>query len=311
MKRPLGGPRDLAKRALRLPPVGDAVRMLAGLRGRALVLVYHRIVPEVPAATIVPSVPSEAFRRQVEALGQVGEIVPLEVLVAERGRHARPRFALTFDDDYATHVEHALPILRSFGVLATFFLSGRALRGLGPYWFEQLEREIAGEGLATVARGLGVSADDPGALALACERDPSLQVVLEDRAGERGPHLQQQDIEALAAGGMGVGFHTLRHRILPRLSEDEIDLELTDGREELASALGRRVVHFAYPHGRADRLTAARVRRAGFEAAFTGRPRPVRRGDDAFLLGRWEPGPVGVEDLLVGAAIRLTRGAPP
>jgi peptidoglycan/xylan/chitin deacetylase (PgdA/CDA1 family) len=294
-----------------MPAVGDAVRMLAGLRGRALVLVYHRIVPEAPPpTTIVPSLPSDLFQRQVEALGGVGEIVPLEVLVADRRRHARPRFALTFDDDYATHVEHALPILRSLDAPATFFLSGRALRGLGPYWFELLEREIGSRGLAALAGDLGVSADRPADLALACEEDPSLQSTLEDRADEPVPHLERRDIETLAGPGIGVGFHTLRHRILPPLPDRELEFELTDGREDLESVLGRRVAFFAYPHGRADRRTAAKVRQAGYDAAFTGRPRSVGRGEDGFLLGRWEPGPAGIDDLLVGAAIRLTRGAP-
>jgi hypothetical protein len=34
----------------------------------------------------------------------------------------------------------------------------------------------------------------------------------------------------------------------------------------------------------------------------------MRRGDDRYLLGRWEPGRREVDDLLVETAIRLTRG---
>jgi peptidoglycan/xylan/chitin deacetylase (PgdA/CDA1 family) len=262
---------------------------------RALVLVYHRIVAHAPSASaIVPTVASDVFRRHVAALADVGEIVPLESLVGGIGRHARPRFAMTFDDDLLSHVEHALPILRSLGAQATFFLSGRALHGLGPYWFEVLEREIDGRGLA---------------VAVACERDRSLQARLEDRAGEPGPRLEHGDIEALAAAGMSIGFHTLRHRILPPLPPDELEADLVEGREDLEAVVGRRIQLFAYPHGKADPRTAAAVRRADYGAAFTGRPSPITRGADPYLLGRWEPGPLGVDDLLVGTAIRLTRGA--
>ena len=305
-----GPARTLARRALRARPVGDAVRTVAGLGERALVLVYHRIVPHAPSANaIVPTVASDVFRRHVAALADVGEIVPLESLVDGIGRHARPRFALTFDDDHLSHVEHALPILRSLGAPATFFLSGRALNGLGPYWFEVLEREIDGRGLAAVARELSIDADRPEALAVACERDRSLQAWLEDRAGEPGPRLEHGDIEALAAAGMSVGFHTLRHRILPALPPDELEADLVEGREDLEAVVGRRIQLFAYPHGKADPRTAAAVRRADYGAAFTGRPSPVVRGADPYLLGRWEPGGLGVDDLLVGTAIRLTRGA--
>lgn len=305
-----GPARLLARRALRARPVGDAVRTVAGLGERALVLVYHRIVAHAPSASaIVPTVASNVFRRHVAALAEVGEIVPLESLVGGIGRHARPRFALTFDDDHLSHVEHALPILRSLGAPATFFLSGRALHGLGPYWFEVLEREIDARGLAAVARELSIDADRPEALAVACERDRSLQARLEDRAGEPGPRLEHGDIEALAAAGMSVGFHTLRHRILPPLPPDELEADLVEGRRDLEAIVGRRIELFAYPHGKADPRTAAAVRRADYVAAFTGRPSPITRGADPYLLGRWEPGPLGVDDLLVGTAIRLTRGA--
>jgi peptidoglycan/xylan/chitin deacetylase (PgdA/CDA1 family) len=278
---------------------------------RALVLVYHRIVAHAPSASaIVPTVASDVFRHHVAALADVGEIVPLESLVGGIGRHARPRFALTFDDDLPSHVEHTLPILRSLGAPATFFLSGRALHGLGPYWFEVLEREIDARGLAAVARELGIDADTPDALALACERDRSLQAWLEDRAGEPGPRLGRGDIEALAAADrMSIGFHTLRHRILPPLPPDELEADLAEGREDLEAVVGRRIQLFAYPHGKADTRTAAAVRRANYRAAFTGRPSPVVRGVDPYLLGRWEPGGLGVDDLLVGTAIRLTRRA--
>ena len=305
-----GPARLLARRALRARPVGDAVRTVAGLGERALVLVYHRIVAHAPSASaIVPTVASNVFRRHVAALAEVGEIVPLESLVGGIGRHARPRFALTFDDDHLSHVEHALPILRSLGAPATFFLSGRALHGLGPYWFEVLEREIDARSLAAVARELSIDADRPEALAVACERDRSLQARLEDRAGEPGPRLEHGDIEALAAAGMSVGFHTLRHRILPPLPPDELEADLVEGRRDLEAIVGRRIELFAYPHGKADPRTAAAVRRADYVAAFTGRPSPITRGADPYLLGRWEPGPLGVDDLLVGTAIRLTRGA--
>jgi peptidoglycan/xylan/chitin deacetylase (PgdA/CDA1 family) len=300
----------LARRVLRARPVGDAVRTVAGLGERALVLVYHRVVAHAPSASaIVPTVASDVFRRHVAALADVGEIVPLESLLDGIGRHARPRFALTFDDDHLSHVEHTLPILRSLGAPATFFLSGRALHGLGPYWFEVLEREIDARGLGAVARELSIDADDPDGLALACERDRSLQGRLEDRAGEPGSRLGQGDIEALAAAGMSIGFHTLRHRILLPLPPDELEADLVEGRRDLEAIVGRRIELFAYPHGKADPRTAGAVRRADYVAAFTGRPSPITRGADPYLLGRWEPGPLGVDDLLVGAAIRLTRGA--
>ncbi len=144
MKGQPGPFRFLAKRSLRAGVVAEAVRRIGALRGRSLVLVYHRVAPsEPPARGIVPFVPSGVFRRQLEVLAEVGEIAPLEVLLQDRDRHARPRFAVTFDDDYVTHLDHALPVLQALDAPATFFLSGRALHGLGSYWFELLERLVS------------------------------------------------------------------------------------------------------------------------------------------------------------------------
>jgi hypothetical protein len=119
--------------------MGSVGGRLAAGRGQALALVYHRVRPEpFRAYEIVPCVPVEQFRQHVEALLTMGNIVPTGELITSR-RSRRPRFALTFDDDYATHFSYVLPVLRELSVPATFFLSGRALHGLGPYWWEVLE----------------------------------------------------------------------------------------------------------------------------------------------------------------------------
>lgn len=287
------------------------MRRIGALRGRSLVLVYHRVAPgEATTNTIVPSVPPELLRRQVEALQDVGEIVPLEVLLNRQERHTAPRFALTFDDDYLTHCTQALPILKSANTRATFFLSGRTLHGLGSYWFEVLERLIASRGVEEVGRLLGTADGALDRLVLACEEDPASQEKLEAESIDPPAHLDREHIEILAGAGMGIGFHTLHHPVLTRLPDRELEEALNNGRELLESIAGRRVVHFAYPHGRADRRTADKVRDAGYEAAWTGRPEPMRGGSDPFLLGRWEPGALKVDDLLIGAAIKLNRGAP-
>ena len=310
--------RRLGSIVLRLPRLSEALRTLAHLRGHRLALVYHRLcVTPAAAGELVPTVPVDVFRAHLNALRDTVDLVTVDELVSDerdtnerRKAGYRPAVAVTFDDDLASHSEHALPILRELGVPATFFLSGRALHGQGPYGFQQLEALLLAHGAKETMALLGVSVLNMPDLVLACERSPKLR----ERVRELAAHLPATDmldgagIAALGRGGMSVGFHTTDHQVLPDLDDAALDHAVTHGRLALAATAGAAVRHFAYPYGQADSRSATAVRRAGFVAAFTGDGQPIRRGDDRYRLGRWEPGPVSADDLLRRLAVRLHRG---
>jgi peptidoglycan/xylan/chitin deacetylase (PgdA/CDA1 family) len=291
---------------LRNGVVRRAALTAAAARGHGLVLVFHRITGDDPASPgLIPSVPEALFRRQVEALLDAGEIVSLETLLdRDRYRH-RPRFALTFDDDSTTHYERVLPALRNLGVTGTFFLSGRSLHGLGPLWFERLDSLIGAHGIHAAARWLEIDTSDLERLAVACENDPLLQQRAQQLPDMGVQHLNGTDIRALADAGMAIGFHTLQHSLLSLVPGSALDEALARGRGELEEAAGRPIRLFAYPHGKPDLRVAARLASAGFVAACTGRPFPVRPGDDPYLVGRWEPGPIDLDRFVAGVAVKL------
>ena len=89
--------------------------------------------------------------------------------------------------------------------------------------------------------------------------------VIESTAGRFGP----ESVRALAEAGFDVGFHTLRHRSLPSLSDVALEQALHEGREELAAAAGRRLDLIGYPHGKADGRVADATRSARFALGFT------------------------------------------
>ena len=311
----------LARRAgtalLRTAAVNRAVRGLARLRGHQLVLVYHRLGPPVQSGCeIVPSVPVDVFRAQLQALAEVVELVTLDEILAKSGLSAparpRPAVALTFDDDLPSHVEHALPALRDSGVPAAFFLSGRALNGRGAYWFQHLEALLIARGSQRTAALLGLNEDGTDALMIACEQRIDLRRRVTELAVDlSAPEiLDRNGIAALAGAGMTIGFHTVNHDVLPGLSDAALADAVSFGLTDVVAAGSTTVRYFAYPHGKADPRSAVAVRNAGFHAAFTGRAAPVRRGDDRYRLGRWEPGPLAVDDLLLKLALRLNRAAP-
>lgn len=302
---------------LRAPRVNGALRTLARVRGHRLVLVYHRVgAPVRPGSEIIPSVPVDVFRLQLQTLGEVVDFVTLDELLQDEplrptvGDRRRPAVALTFDDDLPSHVEHALPVLQELGVPAAFFLSGRGLHGLGAYWFQDLEALLVAHGEQRLAAMLRVPEHSEG-LMLACERDRDLRRRVRELATRiPAPEiLQPEGIAALVAANMAIGFHTLDHDILPDVDDRMLEEAMSRGLQELATIAGANPKYFAYPHGKCDTRSAAAVERAGFKAAFTGMPHAVRRTDDRYRLGRWEPGPVAGQDLLSKTAVRLHRSA--
>jgi peptidoglycan/xylan/chitin deacetylase (PgdA/CDA1 family) len=276
------------------------------MRHRGLVLVFHRVTDAGGSSGgVIPTVPEATFRRQLEVLLELGDIVPLASLVGEPLAGRRPRFGLTFDDDSVTHHDVVLPNLVRLQVPATFFLSGRSLLDLPPPWFEVLDTVIHDRGASAVGRWLDVRSEDPRELAEICENDPRLQRRLEAEAVDAPEQLVRDHIGAIVSAGMTVGFHTLHHQRLTLLSDEAIDLAMVDGRAELEAVVGERLRLFAYPHGKANRRIAERVQRAGYLAAWTGSPRPMKPGSHPYLLGRWEPGPLGAQDFSARVVARL------
>lgn len=280
----------------------DAIDTIRRARGVRLVLMYHRIAPrDMPRYEIVRTVPSHLFREQLNALGELGTLVPLEALLSDpTDRGDQPlRLALTFDDDYATHAHHVLPVLRDLGLQATFFLSGRALHGLGAYWWERLEALVSQRGLEAAAALLDLPNVTVSRLPLHCEGDARRVTLIDRHAPQGDPPLDVGGIRALRDAGMSMGFHTVDHPVLPGLADDALREALSVGRDSLAAVVGQPLRWFAYPHGKADERTIALTRDAGYTAAWTAEPLVLRSTDDPYRLGRWEPQPLPTDEVLI------------
>ncbi|MDQ4041255.1 MAG: polysaccharide deacetylase family protein, partial [Actinomycetota bacterium] len=131
---------------------------------RALVVGYHRIVPDFEALRdrVIPSLltSTTTFERQLALLSRSYRIVPLEDVVAVlagRSSGGRDVCAVTFDDGYADFAEHALPVLRRLGIPATLYVATGHVGTSTPLLHDRLYRL-----LRRVARaGLTASAFDP------------------------------------------------------------------------------------------------------------------------------------------------------
>jgi len=108
-----------------------------------------------------------------------------------------------------------------------------------------------------------------------------------------GLMLTREMVVALDRQGVEIGAHTISHPILARLDDAEAGREISGGKEQLESIIGKPVRLFAYPNGKVGKDFDSRhvemVRRAGFHAAFTTALGAVTRRQDRFQLPRSRP----------------------
>ena len=285
-----------------------------------IVLVYHRVGGASSGdqdAEILPAVGRPEFEAQLRHLQRHYRVVAAaDILDAIRSRRRGERFpvAITFDDDLPEHVHEALPALRAAGVKATFFLNGASLDAAHAFWWEDLQRAVDGKLIAelphvdaseAIARRPRALIELSGAITgLPASQRADVAAALREAvgppAGDAG--LRRADVRKLADAGCTVGFHTIRHDLLPSLSDDELASALRNGREALEAAAGGAVELIGYPYGKADERVATAARAAGFKLGFTTTRGTMTPEAEPMLLPRTVP------DLSAhGLAARLAR----
>ena len=87
--------------------------------------------------------------------------------------------------------------------------------------------------------------------------------------------LSREQILEMQESGVAFGSHSLSHRDLVDLGDEECRQDLARSKEILEDVLGKRVTMLAYPRGLHDERVHIAARRAGFEFGF-GTSKPVR-----------------------------------
>ena len=326
-------------RALRTRQAGGA---------RVLLLSYHRATLDFAesAREAIPSmlVSAATLRRHLEHLARSWEIVSLSDaarVLAEGPRGPGRTFAaVTFDDGYADNHAVALPVLASLRIPATVYVAtgftGSGARFAHDRLFATL-RELARRGVPPERAGLpapvqafltaavGPTPAETLDRLIAWAPHPAVLAVaeaLEERTGrtpadlpEGARPLEWEEVRELAAAGLDVGGHSVRHAALPNLPIAEAVREIQGCRDDIAARLGQPPRHFAYPNGFHSPAIRRAVREAGFETGSTTEDRENLRGCDPYTLRRkvlWEGstlGPLGYSEALATCSFEGVFGA--
>ena len=264
-----------------------------------LALNYHRVGD--PGAdgydpALVEATAAE-FDAQVGLLKKRFHMVGLaeaQDLAADPSRLRHTHVLITFDDGYRDNHDVALPILRSHGVRAAFFLATGFVGTNRIPWWDQVglmlrktraasirltyPRSVSWD-LAAVPRErvirevlrLYKHRDTEDADRFLNELEAACEVKRPHEAAER-LFMTWDEARALRDAGMGIGSHTHRHELLAKLSPEEQMEECRRSREIIREQLGITVDALAYPVGSREsfsEVTLRCLREAGYRTAFS------------------------------------------
>jgi len=100
-----------------------------------------------------------------------------------------------------------------------------------------------------------------------CIGEMSAKVVA-DGEGER-QHLSREDILEMSEYGIEFGSHTLNHKLLHQVSDEEVEFEVMESKKVIENILCKPCRVFAYPAGFFTDAAQDAVKRAGYIAAFS------------------------------------------
>ena len=244
------------------------------------------------------------FARQAAALAERYKVVALaEIVDAVRdGRSIPGACAITFDDGYLGAYEYAVPVLKTLGLPATFFVCTGYVSddgAPGPDRFDRLEATIQ----FTNSTSLDLSEFGFGVCSLECDACKlhfiakykrrtktisSAECAAIDNGIRQQAEVADQDvatylrheafrmmdwarIENLLTDGFTVGSHTRTHASLGE-SADALDDEVRGSFADLAERTGGEGLPFAYPYGKPEHMSEAAiaaVEEAGFSCGLT------------------------------------------
>lgn len=292
------------------------------LRGRAVALTYHRVLPPQALASSFSAdgivVTPQTFRRHMQVLRKSFNPLTAEQFAAAlaSGRWPPRACIVTFDDGWLDNLEHALPILEETSVPAVLFIATDYIGSDRCFWQETLARYLAAaasvpeqsaalfselgipqvldrspaEARATIRAMIDTLKSQPQAQldALLARVQVSLQewqVSLPQTHPDR--FLSWPQVKQLNASGLvTIASHCCSHTPLTKLTADEVRNELQRSREIIRERAGIETRDLAYPNGDHDTKIANAVRDSGYRTAFTTLRGHVTATANAFTLRR-------------------------
>lgn len=288
------------------------------VRHEAIVLTYHSVIPDSSSLISIPHHLRESlFREHIHHLSASGyNCISLSHLARNLKSRKLPKktIAITFDDGFYNNYSIAYPILKERDVPATLFITTELMGSKSLLWPEQLgilltviktpkirinDKEIPVASAEEKSRAYVLIASSFSTMSAAqiATAINELLAQSEDKTSiHTGPMHEAvrfmdwtQVAELKQSGLVDIGSHTMSHRRLSRLSDEEAEQEIRTSKKIVENHI-HECKTFAYPHGRTnvdfnDKHTRMAVE-AGYEIVLTADPKTLSSRSTSINLPR-------------------------
>lgn len=155
------------------------------------------------------------FNKQISYLKNFGDFISLEEAIYMPDPGKGKFFCLTFDDGFKNCITNALPIIKDNGITATFFVATKFIES-------DIEKSL-----------------------------PLYNTFFSSKSNYM-EFLSWNDCRKMIAEGMSIGSHTMTHRTLISLSDEDVEQELKDSKAKIEEELDVECRHFCAPVGVPD-----------------------------------------------------------
>jgi len=183
---------------------------------KLLILVYHRILPEVTSDPFHMVVKLKTFIKQIDQLARNYPTISLSKAIEQcriGQSKAKIQIILTFDDGYADIYDLVFPVLKKKGLTGIIFLPTNYVGGFIPGFLTTRFKDVS-----------------------------ALDAI-------KGKSISWQQTGEMNEAGFEIGAHGLSHRSLTKIPLRDAIEEIKMSKEAIEQNLGKPCNHFAFPFG--------------------------------------------------------------
>lgn len=250
------------------------VKML-GNKHNLRVLAYHRVMDFNEESYLFDeeliSCSMDTFDRQMEFVADNYNVISfddLTTLIVNNEPLSDNYLIITFDDGYADNYNNAFPILKKYGLKATFFISTDYIDSNEPFWFELItylskknlltkefvshitgNAEISNEEKLIELRRFLIAAPNKQRLDVLSQVRELVNIDLSNPEFDMIRTMTWDQIIEMSKSGMEIGSHSQSHLILGNAELEEIRIELKESKRIIEEKLGKNISTLCYPVG--------------------------------------------------------------